>query len=392
MSSLRAREWLLQQKSIDDERHNPHSNFQNRSSKIKDDASRIQNEHMKRKSLKDILGKSLINQKNEINVSLKEVPPSLLNSQKLNPNSDNIQFKKENLNFHSAQTISVTGAKGGVGKTSLSLLMAKTLSDVGYRVLLIDCDFNLSNTLVKLNQKINGNFYHLIRGEMTFEEALYTDNRFHLLSGCNGQKDLLHLSPLEKIILNILQKQEFNYDFIFLDCPAGISHESLILNAYSDYRFCVVNPDRSSLTDTYALIKILNREYGVTENHLLLNKIENVDQAKKIVHSLTTTVDRFLSCHTEFLGLVMHESVPMDQFDDLLMGAEKYSIHQRVVQILLKFTEDMSKRRGLFLNEYLKDHQYHLSQFSHQWERENQKIIENSQKMQHHNLIFHGAS
>ena len=58
-----------------------------------------------------------------------------------------------------ASTIAITSGKGGVGKTTISLKMSKVLSQMGYKVLLIDCDYNLSNTVVKLGIPVNNNFF-----------------------------------------------------------------------------------------------------------------------------------------------------------------------------------------------------------------------------------------
>ena len=159
-----------------------------------------------------------------------------------------------------ATTISITAGKGGVGKTSVAVKFAKTLSSMGYKVLLIDCDYNLSNTVVKLGLPVTNDFYDLISARKDFDECVFKMGSFHLLAGCNGNIEIFKRGlELDRIIIDILVTHEREYDYILLDCPAGISKGTLTLNAYSDYRFVVVIPDKSSVTDSYSLIKILRK-------------------------------------------------------------------------------------------------------------------------------------
>ena len=183
----------------------------------------------------------------------------------------------------SCVTISVASGKGGVGKTSVSVKMAKELASNGYKVLLVDCDYNLSNTQIKLGLPINNNFDDLIQGKIDFEESVVSTMGFDLLAGCNGSQFFFENEvEIDKVVIEVMAKQEAKYDFIILDCPAGINKRSLAINAYSDYRFIVINPDKSSITDSYSLIKLLMLNFGIKDNHLILNKISGRAQFSKL--------------------------------------------------------------------------------------------------------------
>lgn len=237
-------------------------------------------------------------------------------------------------------SIAITSGKGGVGKTSVSVKTAKILADNGFRVLLIDCDTNLSNTAVKLGLPINDHFYDLLSAKKNFEECIYIEGNFHLLSACNGNFDLLENKiGLDKIIIDIMVEHEKEYDFILLDCPAGLNKEALSLSAYCDYRFVVVTPDRSSITDSYSLIKILNQKYGVNENHLLLNKISSKKQYERLTKSLSETVENFLSCRLQILGGLAFEPLNVDHFDRLLLKTADSNIHRSFLKVMKRFTE-----------------------------------------------------
>lgn len=252
-----------------------------------------------------------------------------------------------------AYTISVTSGKGGVGKTSISLKLSKLLADQGYRVLLIDCDYNLSNSAVKLGLPLNDNFFSLLTMQKTFSECLYKSGNFHLFSGSNGNVELFDREfLLDRLIMDILVEQENKYDFILLDCPAGISREALTLNAYSDFRFIIITPDKSSITDSYSLIKILKNKYGINNNHLLVNKISSGKQYRKMVKTMSETVENFLNSRLHILGGINKDNRAVDLFDRILLGDEQSEIHENFVKVLKTFVdENLSNSRNVRMDQ-----------------------------------------
>ena len=241
-----------------------------------------------------------------------------------------------------ARTISITSGKGGVGKTSIAIKIGKILAEWDYRVLLFDCDYNLSNTAVKLGIPLSDNFNLLLKGKMTFEQCLFREKNFHVLSGCNGNLDLFdHHFKLDKFIIDLLSSCEKKYDFIILDCSAGISKEALSLNAYSDFRFFVIAPEKSSITDSYSLIKVLHNKYGINDNHLIVNKVSSFKQYQKMVKTLRDTVENFLHCRLHILGGIIRVNNDIDLFDQSLL-LKRNTLHENFVKILNKFTEEIS--------------------------------------------------
>ena len=151
--------------------------------------------------------------------------------------------------------ISITGGKGGVGKTSIALKTAQELASAGYKTLLIDCDSNLSNTAIKLGLPLDNKFEKILSGEAQFEDCLISRGNFHLLPACNGSVSVFESKiNFDDVIIDIIASHENDYDYILLDCPAGASREALTLNAYCDHRWVVVTPDKSSITDSYSLV------------------------------------------------------------------------------------------------------------------------------------------
>lgn len=244
----------------------------------------------------------------------------------------------------SCKKISITSGKGGVGKTSIALKTAQELAKVGYRTLLIDCDSNLSNTAIKLGLGVDNKFEKLLSSEISFEEALIQRGRFHLLPACNGSLSLFENKlQLDEVIIDIIESHEHEYDYIFLDCPAGLDKHSLKLNAYCDHRFVVVTPDRSSITDSYSLIKILALNYGVKQNHLIVNMYRQEKQFQRVAEILTDTVDRFLRCQTITLGGVRKIDVDLTNFDTFFLAEDNNEFQKNFVKLLYGFTEKLGE-------------------------------------------------
>lgn len=242
--------------------------------------------------------------------------------------------------FRPCVKISITGGKGGVGKTSIALKTAMEMARAGYRTLLIDCDSNLSNTAIKMGLPLDNHFEQLLSAEKSFEDCLIQQGNFHLLPACNGSVELFESKlNFDEIIIDIIASHEHEYDYILLDCPAGLSREALTLNAYCDHRFVVVTPDKSSITDSYSLVKILSSRFGIKENHLLVNMYQNEKQYQKVVMTLSETIENFLGCRTQILGGIQKLDVSAEGFDTFFLSDIKNEWNKNFVKLLYGFTE-----------------------------------------------------
>ena len=239
-----------------------------------------------------------------------------------------------------AKKIGFLSGKGGVGKTSVAVKMSCLLSEWGYRVLLLDCDYNLSNGVLKLGFPINENFYSLITCKKSFQDCLFKKGNLHILSGCNGNLKIFENDiEFEKIIVDIITSHEREYDYIMLDCPAGLGRDMVALGAYCDYRTIIVTPDKSSLTDSHSLVKVLCKRYGIVSNHLLVNKVSSFQQYKRIAGTMCETVEKFLGVFLHVLGGVRYETANIDCFDRILLKDADSKIHSDISNIMGKFTE-----------------------------------------------------
>jgi flagellar biosynthesis protein FlhG len=251
-----------------------------------------------------------------------------------------------------AKTISVTGGKGGVGKTSIALKTAKSLVEEGSKVLLIDCDYNLSNSAIKLGIPLNNNFSSLIMAEKSFSDCLYKDGNFHLLPACNGNLDLFEKKfEAQDFIIDIINSHATEYDYIILDTPAGLGRDILTLCAYCDYRFVVVTPDKSSITDSYSLIKLLNNKFGIKDNHLIVNMYKNKKQFLRVVKTISETVETFLNCRTHIVGGVSYIEEGTSSFDKIFLDETNNTYHKKFLKMLNSFTDREDRSSLLIANK-----------------------------------------
>ncbi len=253
--------------------------------------------------------------------------------------------------FRPCRKISITGGKGGVGKTSIALKTAQQLAQAGFRTLLIDCDSNLSNTAIKLGLPLDNKFEKLLSAEANFEEVVIQRGNFHLLPACNGSVEVFESKiKFDEIIIDIISSHEHEYDYILLDCPAGVSREALTLNAYCDHRWIIVTPDKSSITDSYSLVKLLATRFGIKENHLLINMYQNDKQYQKVVHTLTETIQNFLGVRTNVLGGIKKVEVSAEGFDTFFLSEAKSEWQKNFVKLLYGFTEKDGGPTALQIN------------------------------------------
>jgi flagellar biosynthesis protein FlhG len=200
-----------------------------------------------------------------------------------------------------------------VGKSNLALNLAFALNQKGAKVLLMDCDFGLANLDVLLGITPSKNIQNILNGNLKPSDVLVsvsTDSgrAFDLLpasSGVAGNADDQRKMPalLGKKI-NVLAGK---YDYVLMDIGAGISPTVLNFAAMSMLRVMVITPEPTSLTDSYALIKVLSTSRGIRDYLVLVNQIENSRQEAQAFQRLSAACTHFLNISPICLG-----SIPVD--------------------------------------------------------------------------------
>lgn len=205
------------------------------------------------------------------------------------------------------KVIAVTSGKGGVGKTNIVGNLAVAMSRMGKRVVIIDADVGLANIDIVFNLRPEYNIRHVINGEKSLDQVMMkTRHGIGIIPGGSGFADLTQLSEGEKLtLLSEFETLADQADVIFLDTGAGISANVLYFNAASDECLVIATTEPTSITDAYALMKVMSKEYDIRHFKLVVNMVENEADAKRVYASLSNALDKFLkSVVLEYAGCV----------------------------------------------------------------------------------------
>lgn len=202
---------------------------------------------------------------------------------------------------------SVTSGKGGVGKTNLAVNLACCLAKLGRRVVLADADLGLANVDVLLGLTPTRNLFHLFHDGARLSDILFpTPYGFSILPASSGMSEMLSLSTGQKLeLLEAVDDLEDKVDCLIVDTGAGINDNVLYFNLAAQQQIVILTPEPTSLTDAYALIKVLKMTHGVEHFKICVNMAKDAGNAKEMFKRLYQACDHFLSgVSLDFLGHV----------------------------------------------------------------------------------------
>ncbi len=208
------------------------------------------------------------------------------------------------------RVIAVTSGKGGVGKTNVAANLALALCNLGKRVLILDADLGLANLDVLLGLNPRYTINHVLTREKRLDEIIVTaPGGFKLLPASSGIQELTELDRSQRLFflseLDILQDL---FDVLLIDTGAGISSNVMYFNLAAMERLVVVTNEPTSLTDAYALIKVLTNKYQQKRFMVLVNSVRNAMEAERIYKQLSVVVDKYLgSPSLDYLGWIPYD-------------------------------------------------------------------------------------
>ncbi|MEE2904086.1 MAG: MinD/ParA family protein [Myxococcota bacterium] len=210
---------------------------------------------------------------------------------------------------HRPMTIAVTSGKGGVGKTSISANLGAALADAGRRVLLVDADLGLANLDIVLGLEPQFTIADLLADTCTIDDVLLRGpGGLTLLPATSGVHELTELGHGQRAsLLAAIESIEDRFDTVILDCPAGIGSDVQLFGGVADEILVVATPDPTSLTDAYALMKVLHTERKRQKFRVIASQVTSSQQARKIYKVLSTVTDKYLNLQVDLLGWVPHD-------------------------------------------------------------------------------------
>lgn len=212
---------------------------------------------------------------------------------------------------HAPRVIAVTSGKGGVGKTNMAGNLGVAFAAQGKRVLIFDADLGLANIDILFGLNPEFNIGHVISGEKSLKQVLADiAPGVSVIPAGSGLADLTHLTEGQKLnMLSEFETIDTDFDVCLIDTGAGISDNVIYFNISADECLVVATPEPTSITDAYALIKVMSVQHGTQYFRLLVNMAEDEQEAKMVYLNLSQAADRFLSgVLLEYVGYVARDA------------------------------------------------------------------------------------
>lgn len=216
------------------------------------------------------------------------------------------QAKGERHSMHPVQVIAVTGGKGGVGKSNVSVNLAIALAEMGRRVVVLDADLGLANIDVLLGITAKENITNVLKGEVSLRDVMVNGpGGIRIIPAASGTQEMASLDPREHAgLIRAFSSISDQLDVLIVDTAAGIGDGVVSFVKASQEVMVVVTDEPTSITDAYALIKLLNRDHGVFRFRVLANMVKTSQDGHNLFAKLTKVTDRFLDVALQYVGCI----------------------------------------------------------------------------------------
>lgn len=208
-----------------------------------------------------------------------------------------------------SRTIAITSGKGGVGKSSIASNMAYLLGNRKRSTFILDADLSLGNIDIMFGMVPKFNVRDVIDGSRQMSEVILEGPcGIRIIPATSGVSEFSHLDEEGRMILMSSLSTLPKHDFLIVDTSAGISSNVVYFNAMSHDIFVVVTPDPASITDSYAMVKVLSTKTGRKDFNIIINMVREEKEALELFRKVVGVTDRFLDVYLNYFGYI-----PLDQ-------------------------------------------------------------------------------
>nr|MBF0221749.1 MinD/ParA family protein [Desulfobulbaceae bacterium] len=210
---------------------------------------------------------------------------------------------------HVPEIICLSSGKGGVGKTSLTVNLAAAFVKKRKRVLVVDADLGLANIDILLGLNVKHTVQEALEQGAPLLDILVEHEGFYILPASSGVPEMANLSYEDQAYLTSSLEEVINdFDFVLVDCAAGVGESVLWFNQWAHSNIIILTPDPTSMTDAYALGKILATKYDKNSFQLVINNVKSNKEGLDVYQNMVMVFKNFLKIEPGLLGII-----PTDQ-------------------------------------------------------------------------------
>lgn len=203
-----------------------------------------------------------------------------------------------------ATVIAFTSGKGGVGKTNISTNLGLSLVARNAKVCLFDADTGLANINILMGISPRYTIEHVLNGQKSIDEIIIDlPSGISVVPAASGIKLCTNLNNKQIAILtSSLEMLEKKFDYLLIDTAAGIDSNVLDFVASAQYRIVVITSEPTSLTDSFALLKMLLVRGKKKSIFILVNRVEGYQASQIVFKRFQKAVKKYLNVDVHYLG------------------------------------------------------------------------------------------
>lgn len=204
------------------------------------------------------------------------------------------------------KVLSITGGKGGIGKTTLSINLSVALAKLQKKIILFDADLGLANVDLLLGLKPKKNLHDVLTGTASLKDiCLKGPHGIQIIPSASGIEKMADLDLHESVtLIHRFAELTDNCDLMIADMAAGISKQNIHFTHAAQDILIVICNEPASLMDSYAVIKILHQRYARSRFGIVVNKVKHQQEGADVFNSFHEATSRFLNISMQYLGCI----------------------------------------------------------------------------------------